>query len=98
MLSATTRFGFPACEYLPRFICLLFFIQLLDTDCTENCSIYLGMVTTVYSFSLFLPTIIAAMGYSAARSQLLTVPPYVFGCIMTINAGYLSDKYRKRAL
>jgi hypothetical protein len=36
-------------------------------------STYLGMVTPVYSFSLFLPSIIAAMGYSAARSQLLTV-------------------------
>lgn len=36
-------------------------------------SAYLGMVTPVYSFSLFLPSIIAAMGYSAAKSQLLTV-------------------------
>ncbi|KEF63294.1 uncharacterized protein A1O9_01271 [Exophiala aquamarina CBS 119918] len=62
-----------------------------------QCITYLGMVTPVYSFSLFLPSIIAAMGYSAARSQLLTVPPYVFGCIATVTAGYLSDKYNKRA-
>ncbi|KAK5046504.1 hypothetical protein LTR84_008307 [Exophiala bonariae] len=62
-----------------------------------QCFTYLGMVTPVYSFSLFLPSIIAAMGYSAARSQLLTVPPYVFGCLATIAAGYFSDKYNKRA-
>jgi MFS family permease len=59
---------------------------------------YLGILTPLYSFSLFLPSIIAAMGFSAATSQLLTVPPYVLGCICTVLGGYFSDKTGKRGL
>lgn len=59
---------------------------------------YLGILTPLYSFSLFLPSIISAMGYSAARSQLLSVPPYVLACIVTVLGGYFSDKTGKRAI
>jgi len=58
---------------------------------------YLGTLTPLYSFSLFLPSIIAAMGYSAGTSQLLTVPPYVLGCICTVLGGYYSDRLNMRA-
>ncbi len=34
---------------------------------------YIGILVPLYSFSLFLPSIIRAMGYSDAMSQLLTV-------------------------
>jgi MFS family permease len=38
--------------------------------------ITIGIYTPLYSISLFLPTIIKNMGYSAETSQLMTVPPY----------------------
>ncbi|KAH8924924.1 MFS general substrate transporter [Atractiella rhizophila] len=38
---------------------------------------YLGLCMSLYSFSLFLPTIIANLGYSGPHAQLMTVPPYV---------------------
>ncbi|KAJ5038641.1 uncharacterized protein L3040_006322 [Drepanopeziza brunnea f. sp. 'multigermtubi'] len=59
---------------------------------------YIGILTPLYSFSLFLPSIIRAMGYSDAMSQLLTVPPYVLGCIITVLGGYFSDKLNKRGI
>lgn len=38
--------------------------------------IYMGNLCPLYAFSLFLPTILAGMGYSGTRAQLLSVPPY----------------------
>ncbi|CZT05389.1 related to allantoate permease [Rhynchosporium agropyri] len=59
---------------------------------------YIGILVPLYSFSLFLPSIIRAMGYSDAMSQLLTVPPYVVGCIFTVLGGFYSDRMNKRAV
>lgn len=50
----------------------------------------------VYAFSLFIPTIINDLGYTAAHAQLLSTPPYVAGCICTVVVGILSDKYKVR--
>lgn len=57
-----------------------------------------GIYTPLYSISLFLPTIVRNMGYSNEKSQLMTVPPYVFACICTISAGMLADKHRQRGV
>ncbi|KAF8753737.1 Major Facilitator Superfamily [Rhizoctonia solani] len=46
--------------------------------------------------ALFLPTIISNMGYTAERSQLLSVPPYVLACILTVTAGIAADRMRTR--
>jgi len=54
-------------------------------------------LTPVYSFSLFSPTLTANLGFSAARAQLMSVPPYVLAAITTVVAGYTSDKIEKRA-
>ncbi|KAF8900522.1 major facilitator superfamily domain-containing protein [Mucidula mucida] len=58
--------------------------------------IYIGLVMPLYSFSLFLPTIINALGYSASEAQLMTIPPYAAGCVCTILAGWGSDRMRLR--
>ena len=50
----------------------------------------------IYSFSLFLPTIIKNMGYTANNAQLMSVPPYVCACFFTIAASWLADRYRQR--
>jgi len=57
---------------------------------------YLGILIPLYAFSLFLPTIISGLGYSSGRAQLLSVPPYVGGCLTTIAVGWYSDKYHLR--
>jgi hypothetical protein len=52
----------------------------------------------IYSFALFLPTIIKNMGYTANNAQLMSVPPYVCACFFTILASYVADRYRKRGV
>lgn len=74
-------------------------------DALKDWKVYIYMIMTigtgctVYSIALFLPTIIKVMGndmYSASTTQLLTVPPYVLGCIVCITCGFLADRYKIR--
>ncbi|KAH6664264.1 high-affinity nicotinic acid transporter [Halenospora varia] len=60
--------------------------------------ITVGVYTPLYSVSLFLPTIVRNMGYSNGQSQLMTVPPYVSACIVTICVGYFADKMKTRGI
>lgn len=55
-----------------------------------------GCLTPLYAFSLFLPTIIGAMGYSGTRAQLLSVPPYAAAAVCTVAVGFLADRTRCR--
>ncbi|KAF7357691.1 hypothetical protein MVEN_00814800 [Mycena venus] len=58
--------------------------------------IYMGLLIPVYAIALFTPTIVQELGFTAAQAQLLTIPPFVCGCIATIAVGLLSDKYNLR--
>ncbi|KAL1969183.1 hypothetical protein VTN77DRAFT_437 [Rasamsonia byssochlamydoides] len=51
----------------------------------------------MYTLSLFLPTIINELGYSAASAQLLSVPPYAVAFVLTITVAILSERTRRRA-
>ncbi|KAI1783667.1 MFS general substrate transporter [Ganoderma leucocontextum] len=51
----------------------------------------------LYTFSLFLPTIIADLGFTAARSQLLTVPPYALATLLTVLIAWWSEHVNRRA-
>lgn len=55
------------------------------------------MSLPLYTLSLFLPSIIAGLGFKAAEAQLLTVPPYALATILTIIVAILSEKYKRRA-
>lgn len=52
----------------------------------------------VYGYTFILPTIIKNLGYSAANAQAMTVPPYMFACIVTAFAGWAADRWQKRML
>ncbi|KAH7084246.1 high-affinity nicotinic acid transporter [Paraphoma chrysanthemicola] len=52
----------------------------------------------IYSFALFLPTIIKNMGYTANDAQLMSVPPYVCACFFTITASWYADRVRRRGI
>lgn len=51
----------------------------------------------LYTLSLFLPTIIKELGFTAAHAQLLTVPPYALATILTIAVAVASEKTARRA-
>ncbi|KAK7000695.1 major facilitator superfamily domain-containing protein [Favolaschia claudopus] len=69
---------------------------MLDYRTYVQIGIYMGLLIPVYAIALFTPTIVNQLGYSAARAQLLTIPPFVCGCIATIGVGLLSDRYHLR--
>jgi len=58
--------------------------------------IYLCLLIPVYAISLFTPTIVNELGFSAANAQLLTVPPFACGCVMTLVFGIWSDRKNTR--
>ncbi|KAJ3532550.1 hypothetical protein NMY22_g7699 [Coprinellus aureogranulatus] len=58
--------------------------------------IYMGLLIPVYAISLFTPTIVNELGFSAATAQLLTVPPFACGCILTLVFGIISDRKNLR--
>ena len=57
---------------------------------------FLGINIPVYAVALFLPSVIADLGFSAANAQLLSVPPFICGCLCTVIMGIYSDKIRMR--
>jgi hypothetical protein len=71
------------------------FQALGDWKCWMQVIVYMGVLIPVYAFSLFIPTIINNLGYTAANAQLLSTPPYVAGCIFTVAIGILSDNMKK---
>lgn len=58
---------------------------------------WMGQALPLYTVTLFLPTIIANLGYTAANAQLLTVPPYAVGTVTSITAALLAERYNSRA-
>jgi hypothetical protein len=56
---------------------------------------YWGIVCPLYGISLFLPTIINDLGYTAATAQLLTVPIYITAAALSITLCFFSDKAAK---
>ena len=56
------------------------------------------LITPIYSYSLFLPTIIKALGFDPVIAQLLTVPPNMCGFFAVLLACWASDRYQKRGI
>lgn len=55
------------------------------------------MSLPLYTLSLFLPTIIKELGYTAAQAQLMTVPPYSVAFVLTLSVAIASEKLKIRA-
>lgn len=57
---------------------------------------YISIAEPLYSLALFTPTIVAALDFSGASANLLSVPPYVLGCITTIATAFIADRVNFR--
>ncbi|CDW97059.1 hypothetical protein [Sporisorium scitamineum] len=55
-----------------------------------------GFAFALYTISLFMPTIISDLGYTAANAQLLTVPPYFLAFIFTMTIAHISFVVKRR--
>ena len=60
--------------------------------------IYMGADMPLYAFSLFLPSIVQALGYKSTHAQLLSVPPYAAAAVATVAIGYTADRTNQRGL
>ncbi|THV00707.1 MFS general substrate transporter [Dendrothele bispora CBS 962.96] len=61
--------------------------------------IYFGLNAALASTSAFLPTILQdTLGYSAANSQLMTVPPYAVAAVVLTMFSWFSDRYQTRGI
>ncbi|KAF8798941.1 MFS general substrate transporter [Phlegmacium glaucopus] len=56
-----------------------------------------GFAFVLYSLSLFLPSIIAQLGFQSWQAQLLTVPPNTLAAISIWTTVWLSSKVNRRA-
>jgi len=72
------------------------FDSLLDWKTWIGMFVYMGCDGPLYAFSLFLPTIISQLGFQATPANLLTVPIYVWACILTCAVGYFADRWGNR--
>lgn len=68
-------------------------LQLLFTG-----TVYFSICCALFSFSLFLPSIIQSLGYTANEAQLLSVPPYAVASIVGVIVSFISDRLRVRGI
>ncbi|KAH8681725.1 putative MFS transporter [Xylariales sp. PMI_506] len=59
---------------------------------------YFAILSGLYSFGLFLPTIINALGYTASEAQLWSVIPYAVAAVCTVIVAFISDRTRVRGI
>ncbi|TQN70218.1 putative transporter, partial [Colletotrichum shisoi] len=75
--------------------------NVMDAIKDPKCWLYgLGFHTMslpLYTFSLFIPTIIRNLGYTAAVAQLLTIPPYAVAFVTTLTVAIYSERTGRRA-
>ncbi|PLB41584.1 allantoate permease family MFS transporter [Aspergillus candidus] len=75
-----------------------FWASLKDWKTYTGAVIYMGADGCLYAFSLFVPTIIAQLGYDSLEAQLMSVPPYAAAAVVTVAVGFIADKTRQRGL
>ncbi|KAH7353954.1 major facilitator superfamily transporter [Plectosphaerella cucumerina] len=71
---------------------------LKDWKIWVHMMITIGIYTPLYSYALFLPTIVRGLGYTNETAQLMTVPPYICACVCCIGGGWLADKHGQRGI
>ena len=45
------------------------------------------------SLSIFIPAIVAGLGYTSLTAQLMTIPPYAVGYVATLLVAWSSDRF-----
>ena len=59
---------------------------------------YLGIVTTGYGGSFFIPTILNQLGpgWTPVRSQIMSIPIYVVATVLVLVTAFLTDRLKHR--
>ncbi|GAB7363954.1 hypothetical protein MBLNU230_g4516t1 [Neophaeotheca triangularis] len=60
--------------------------------------ITIGVYAPLYSLSMFLPSVVASLGYTNEQAQLMSVPPYVVACACCISFCWVADRMKQRGV
>ncbi|KAF4626736.1 hypothetical protein G7Y89_g11421 [Cudoniella acicularis] len=71
---------------------------IFDLSTWLSASAYFGILAGLYSFGLFLPTIIVELGYTANEAQLWSVIPYAVASVVTVVISIVSDRLKLRGI
>ncbi|KAK0191764.1 major facilitator superfamily domain-containing protein [Armillaria mellea] len=52
----------------------------------------------LYGLAYFTPSIVLSLGYTAARAQLMSVPPFAVAFAVSLTAAYLCDRHQIRGI
>lgn len=96
--EVTSRLKLDRSSLADEFDMKYFWNAVMDWKIWVHMFITIGVYTTLYSYALFVPTIISGLGYRSTTAQLLTVPPYFVACFFCIGAGYAADRVKQRGL
>ncbi|ANB13078.1 Tna1p [Sugiyamaella lignohabitans] len=59
--------------------------------------VFMTQNLSMYTVTTFTPTIVNSFGYTTARSQLMTAPPYCVGIVLVFVVAHISDRLQRRA-
>lgn len=71
---------------------------LTDWKIWMHMGMFLAGFCPIYALALFAPTIVKGMGYTANSAQLMSVPPYVCACVVTVGLSFAADRVRQRGV
>ncbi|KAI0657017.1 MFS general substrate transporter [Cubamyces menziesii] len=54
--------------------------------------------STLSGLAYFLPSIVANLGYSGTKAQLMSVPPFAVGAVLSIVTAFFADRFGQRGL
>ncbi|KAH9479340.1 MFS-type transporter cnsO [Psilocybe cubensis] len=91
-LQSDNQFSAAGEEFKLKYV----FASLKDWKTWLGMVVYMGVDMPLYAFSLFLPSIINQVRFTATPANLLTVPVYTFACIITCGVGFLADRWGRR--
>jgi MFS family permease len=70
---------------------------MVSHSCFQQCTCSLLLKEIPSKYANLSPSI-KNLGYSAANAQAMTVPPYLFACLVTVFSGWAADRYKQRML
>jgi hypothetical protein len=71
---------------------------ILNVQLWLSATAYFAILSGLYSFGLFLPTIIKGLGYTANEAQLWSVIPYAVAAVVTVIVAFISDRLKLRGV
>lgn len=72
-------------------------LAALDYQIYIHILLYYGIIAPTYSISLFLPSVVKALGYTNSTAQLMTVPIYVTASISSVIQAFFADRIGLRS-